>query len=150
MSAATELGSLSLADLRAYRGRLREEEDRVSYWRRLLHARIDLVEAGRASAGALGLEDLVRVLGDTGTGRRRRALLGVHAADDLPALPDLAAVWVVPADGVEAELVLDRLRAAEQQLAGYRAALLLRLDQATEALVARYQEDPSAALAVLG
>ena len=34
---------LSLDGLRAYRRRLSDEEERVSYWRRLVHARIDVL-----------------------------------------------------------------------------------------------------------
>ncbi len=143
-----DLAAVPLEQLRTYRARLREEEDRVSYWRRLLQARIDLVQAGRGAAGGLGLTDLVRVLGETGSGRRRTALLRVHAADDLPPLPGLAAVWVVPGED-DAEEVLARLRGAEGQLGAYRAALLVRLDQATAVLVGRYRADPSAALDVL-
>ncbi len=36
---------LSLDALRLYRRRLAEEEEKVSYWRRLVHARIDVLEA---------------------------------------------------------------------------------------------------------
>lgn len=144
-----DLAAVPLEQLRTYRTRLREEEDRVSYWRRLLHARIDLVQAGRVVVGGLGLADLVRVLGETGNGRRRTALMGVHAADDLPPLPELAAVWVVPGED-DVEQVLAKLQGAEEQLAVYRSALLARLDQATAVLVGRYRADPSAALVVLG
>ncbi|MGN6576592.1 MAG: RsiG family protein, partial [Nocardioides sp.] len=36
---------LTLDELRAYRRRLADEEERVPYWRRLVHARIDVLEA---------------------------------------------------------------------------------------------------------
>jgi hypothetical protein len=39
------LVDLVLADLRLYRRRLAEEEEKISYWRRLVHARIDVLEA---------------------------------------------------------------------------------------------------------
>ena len=75
---------LTLDELRVYRRRLAHEEERVSYWRRLLHARIDVLEAQAHQERALTTEELVRVLGDTGTGRGRTALVSVHAADPLP------------------------------------------------------------------
>lgn len=143
------LEQLTLAELRAYRQRLREEEERVSYWRRLVHARIDLLEAGRAVDGSLSQADLVRVLGDTGTGASRTALLRVRAAEPLPDVPDLADVWVAPRDAAEAERLLAGLRAAEQQLTAYRSGLFARIDAAGQALIQRYREDPTQALAVL-
>ena len=149
MTEQPHLESLGLAALRAYRQHLRDEEDRVSYWRRLVHARIDLVEAGRASDSSISLDDLVRVLGDTGSGVSRTALLRVRAQEPLPDVPDLAEVWHVPAGPDETETVLASLRRAEAQLTGYRTALFARIDAATAALIARYREDPTLALGVL-
>jgi hypothetical protein len=151
---APRLDDLDLPALRGYRQRLRDEEDRASYWRRVVHARLDLIEAGGSGTGggagvAIGLEDLVRVLGDTATGAGRTALLRVRAADPLPELPDLAEVWAPPASPAETAVVVERLRAAERQLTAYRSALFARLDESTAALIARYRSDPSAALSVL-
>ena len=86
---AADLATLDLPELREYRHRLEAEEDRVSYWRRLVHARLDLLAAEQASDHALTLRDLVRVLGDTGTGQTRQALVRVRAAEPLPELPEL-------------------------------------------------------------
>ncbi len=149
---APRLDDLTLPGLRAYRQSLRDEEDRASYWRRVVHARLDLIQAGGSGTGgaaAIGLDDLVRVLGDTATGAGRSALLRVRAADPLPELPDLAEVWAPPTSPAEASVVLERLRAAERQLTAYRGALFARLDESTTALIARYRSDPSAALSVL-
>ncbi len=151
---APRLDDLSLPGLRAYRQRLRDEEDRASYWRRVVHARLDLIEAGGSGTGAgagaaISLDDLVRVLGDTATGAGRNVLLRVRAADPLPELPDLAEVWTAPAGAGETAVVVERLRAAERQLTAYRSALFARLDESTAALIARYRSDPSAALSVL-
>src|SRR3954449_2375064 len=79
-----ELAGLDLDQLRAYRTELEAEEDRVSYWRRLVHARIDVLEVESGTGQPLGMDDLVRVLGDTGSGRTRRALVRFRAADPLP------------------------------------------------------------------
>src|SRR3954451_12938454 len=131
---------LTLDDLRLYRRRLAEEEEKVSYWRRLVHARIDVIEAEAHHERPLRLDELVRVLGDTGTGRIRTALVSVRAADDLPELPVLADMWVTELDPEDAEAVaaaIVRLRSAEEQLTEYRRALHERLDEATAELIAR-------------
>lgn len=150
-----DLPRLPLPELRDYRARLREEEDRVSYWRRLVHARIDLLRAGR-DASTLGLEQVVRALGDTGTGQRREALHRVRAFDPLPELPVLAEVWDAPGAGpggsgdpAAVEAQVSRLAAAAAQLSTYRTALHARIDAATAELIARYRRDPALALRVL-
>ena len=147
--ASPHLEGISLEELRAYRERLRNEEERTSYWRRLVHARIDLLEATGTTDGSLSLADLVRVLGDTGNGQTRHALHRVRAADPLPDLPALDEVWVVPADDGDRADAVRRLRDAETQLTGYRAALHERIDEATAELIVRYRQDPTQVLAVL-
>jgi hypothetical protein len=146
------LADLSLTQLRAYRRKLADEEDRVSYWRRLVHARIDLLEAERASVGPLALDTLARVLGDTGAGRTRTALVRVRAAEPLPDLPVLEEMWVTEVDPDDDEALasaVTRLRTAEQQLTSYRTALHRRIDDATAELIDRYRRDPSSALVAL-
>ena len=150
LAGGPRLDDLPLADLRRYRQWLRTEEDRTSYWRRLVHGRIDLVVAQRGTTGSMSLPDLVRVLGDTGSGASRRALIRVHPGDPLPDLPDLEQVWATPEGEAESAEVLERLRRAEVQLADYRAALLRLLDESTALLVRRYRDDPTAALEALG
>ncbi len=147
-----DLDALDLPGLREYRQRLEAEEDRVSYWRRLVHARLDLLAAESATDHTLTLPELVRVLGDTGTGRTRQALVSVRAAEPLPELPELAEMWateVDPRDASQVEDAVARLTRAEGQLTEYRRALHERIDEATAELIARYREDPLAALAVI-
>jgi hypothetical protein len=147
-----ELSSLDLPALRAYRRTLRAEEDRVSYWRRLFHGRMDVLLAQSRTATALTFDELVFALGDTGAGRRRQALLRVAAEQPLPELPELESIWmddVDLGDAVEVEKALDRLRAGEAQLGEYRAALHSRIEEANEQLIARYREDPRAALQLI-
>ncbi|GAB2872160.1 RsiG family protein [Nocardioides pacificus] len=147
-----ELASLDLRQLRAYRQKLTDEEDRVSYWRRLTHARIDVLEAESSSGAALSFDDLVRVLGDTGAGRSRGALVQVRAAEPLPDLPELSEMWVTEVDPTDAGQVadaLERLRTAEHQLTDYRRALHERIDEATSELILRYRANPAAALDLL-
>jgi hypothetical protein len=143
---------LSLDQLRDYRHRLAVEEEKVSYWRRLVHARIDVLEAEAHHERPLRLDELVRVLGDTGAGHARTALVGVRAADPLPELPVLDQMWVTELDPNDAEAIADateRLRAAEAQLTDYRHALHRRIDDATRELIARYRADPTSALVAL-
>lgn len=147
-----ELAGLDLGRLRDYRHRLEAEEDRVSYWRRLVHARLDLLAAGSSTDHPLRLDDLVRVLGDTGTGQTRRALVSVRVADPLPELPELTAMWATEVDPHDPEQVGDavaRLTRAEVQLTEYRRALHERIDEATAELILRYREHPAAALSVI-
>jgi hypothetical protein len=147
-----DIGALDLPALREYRRRLEAEEDRVSYWRRLVHARLDLLAAESASDHTLRLPELVRVLGDTGTGRTRQALVTVRAGEPLPELPELTEMWatdVDPHDEGQVADAVERLRRAEHQLTDYRRALHQRIDQSTAELIARYRENPRAALSVI-
>jgi hypothetical protein len=147
-----ELAAIGLAELRDYRHRLEAEEDRVSYWRRLVHARLDLLAAESAADHPLTITELVRVLGDTGTGHTRRALVSVRAADPLPELPELTEMWatdVDPHDPAQVADAVERLTRAERQLTDYRRALHERIDEATAELILRYRAEPTAALAVI-
>ena len=147
-----DLAALDLDALRRYRRTLGGEEDRVSYWRRLVHARIDVLTAESQSEVPLTVADLVRVLGDTGSGRGRAALLRIQAAEPLPELPEVAEIWsdeVDPHDEPAVAEALDRLRGAEQQLTAYRRALHERIGAATEQLIEHYRDNPSAALSLI-
>jgi uncharacterized protein YbjQ (UPF0145 family) len=146
------LDHLSLQDLRGYRRKLADEEEKISYWRRLVHARIDVLEEEAHQARTLTVEELIRVLGDTGSGRSRNALVSVRAADDLPELPVLHDMWVTEIDPHDTAAVgeaVARLRAAETKLTAYRKALHQRLDEATAELIARYRANPASALVAL-
>ena len=146
------LTELSLAELRGYRRKLADEEDRVSYWRRLVHARLDLLEAETSTEGPLSLDTLAHVLGDTGAGRTRTALVRVRAAEPLPDLPVLEEMWVTEVDSHDPDALrtaVERLRTAERQLTSYRNALHQRIDEATSELIERYRADPASALVAL-
>lgn len=149
---SADLVELDLAQLRSYRLQLEAEEEKVSYWRRLVHARTDVLQAQSNTGHSLTLDDLTRALGDTATGRVRRVLLRVKPADPLPELPELAEMWVARVDPDDREGLADasaRLELAEQQLTAYRRALHERIDEATGELILRYREDPRAALALI-
>lgn len=146
-----EFGHLTLPALRRYRQSLTQEESRASYWRRLIQARMDLIEL-QGGDDSIRLERLRMALSETRVGEGRRALVEVMPIDDAPPLPDLAGLWSREAhpddpDGVD-ELKHD-LAFAELQLSAYRAALHRRLARATGELIARYREEPTLALQVL-
>jgi hypothetical protein len=146
------LADLSFEELRGYRDALRAEADRVSYWRRVTHGRMDLLSAQTQMGSPLAHDQLARALADTGSGDRRRGLLSVAAADPLPDLPHLDGLWsaeVDPTDQDAVGLTLVRLRAAEHQLNEYRDALHCRVDEATVELLDRYRAQPSRALDLL-
>ena len=146
-----EFGHLSLAALRSYRQALTTEENRVSYWRRLIQARMDLIDLTGAD-DTVRLERLRTALADSRVGLGRQALVEVVPVDDTPPLPDLADLWAreVGSDDRDGGTGLrQELAFAELQLSAYRAALHRRLAAATGELIARYREDPSLALTAL-
>lgn len=148
---AAELNHLSLDGLRAYRTALATEEDRVSYWRRIIQARLDtirLVEGVRT----VDADTLNPILSSTRIGRGRSALVRVVPIDDIPPLPDLERLWeaVHDANGPQEQerLELD-LERAEHDLSAYRQALHGRMATACEELIARYRECPLDCLSAL-
>jgi hypothetical protein len=146
------LEELNLPQLRAYRAALKAEEDRVSYWRRLTHGRMDVLTLQARPNRVLTQKELVRALADTGSGGRRTGLMRIAAETPLPQLPEVDEIWSTHVDSSDTEAVeqlLERLREAERRLTEYRSALHRRIDEATAALVSRYRENPAQALALL-
>ncbi|MGN6334107.1 MAG: RsiG family protein [Motilibacteraceae bacterium] len=147
---AEALAHLDLRELRAYRAELGHEENRVSYWRRLVQARIDVLAAAGDPAGLHDLGRLRGVLTDQRVASQRTAVLEVLPGDDRPPLPQLDALWESePADDDARGELLLRLAAAERELSTYRTALHRRLDAATSELIARYHQNPSSCLVAL-
>jgi hypothetical protein len=143
-----EHAHLTLDGLRDYRKALTAEESKVSYWRRIIQARLDLVRAGTDAAS----DSLKPVLTDERVGAGRQALVEVVPVDDIPELPDLAGLWdrqVDPADPSSIVALETDLAAAEQQLSEYRNVLHRRLGAATSELIARYRDEPALCLTAL-
>ena len=142
---------LSIDALREYRRALTAEEGKVSYWRRILQARLDVVTAG-AGHRELDQAHLRPVLTSERVGAGRQALVEVMPVDDIPPLPSLAELCDrrVEPDDVDGQAVLQQdLRVAEAQLSAYRNALHRRIGEATGELIARYREQPSLCLTAL-
>lgn len=151
---ADALAHLSLEALRTYRRVLAEEEGRVSYWRRILQARLDVQRAqlDGGPARAVDTEALRPVLSSDRVGAGRRALVEVVPVDDIPPLPDLQQLWLreaTPGDDAEARQLLADLERAERDLSAYRSALHSRIADATGELIARYREQPALCLSAL-
>ena len=149
-----EYDHLTLEALRTYRTALQAEEGNVSYWRRIVQARLDVVREGLTKGGtrALDATALRPVLTDARIGSGRKAFVQILPIDDIPPLPNLAELWereveTQDADGVVA--LLEDLTEAERQLSSYRSALHTRLSEATDELIARYRGDPAACLSSL-
>lgn len=145
---------LSLEGLRAYRATLAQEENRVSYWRRILQARLDVLRAGLTGGTARPIDtDALRpVLTDARVGAGRRVLLDVLPAAAMPPLPALEQLWdqeIDPSDVAAAQAHEWALARAERELSDYRAALHRRIAAATGELIARYRESPSLCLSAL-
>ncbi len=138
---------LDLDALRTYRQELVVEESRVSYWRRILQARLDtaLGQNGERTPVAR----LQSVLTQHQESSRRLAVLPVHDAVSVPPLPNLAVLWESSSDLDSDDCMLPRLAAAEVELSSYRRSLHERLDDATSELIARYREEPALALRAL-
>jgi hypothetical protein len=142
---------LSLDGLRSYRRALTAEEGRVSYWRRIIQARLDLVrvtEVGNTANAA----NLRNVFAEARVDSGRHALLRVVPVDDIPPLPDLVDLWArepIPGDDERNQDLAHELSKAEAQLSAYRTALHKRIAAATGELIARYREQPTLCLSAL-
>jgi hypothetical protein len=146
-----DFAHLSLDGLRQYRATLASEESRVSYWRRIIQARLDLVRAADTGTSA-GVEDLKNVFKESRVGTTRTALITIVPVDDMPPLPDLAGVWAReprPEDHPHNLALIHDLTKTESQLSAYRSALHRRLAYATGELIARYREHPDLCLSAL-
>ena len=137
-----------LDDLRTLRESLREEEQRVSYWRQLVQGRLDLVrtalEGGHPSADDLASLAAARPR----DGARRRSPAAPSQARGGLGRPragregrgDAPIAW----DDPPALHRLERgLVEAEVKLSAYRRALHERIDACTAQLVDHYQRDPA-------
>ena len=146
-----EFANVSLQALREQRKNVAQEENRVSYWRRLIQARMDLIEL-QGGDDSVRLERLRLALAETRVGPGRGALVEIMPIDDVPPLPHLEGLWAREADP-EVPATVTALKKdltfAELQLSAYRAALHRRLSGTTSELIARYHEEPSLALLAL-
>jgi hypothetical protein len=142
------LSDLSLDDLRILRQHLTDEESRVSYWRRLFQARLDMLN----DADLVDTQDLRNVLQDANSAPRRWQALGLHPADIDTSMPEARSLWSRVVDLNDAEqrtAYIDLLQAMEGALSTNRHALHRQIDAVTDELIARYRTNPALALTAL-
>jgi hypothetical protein len=148
-----DLGALSLADLRARRHEAEQEEVDLSFLRRMLHGRIDIVtaEARRrdpeSTAGAV-VDDLSAILGDeerSTHGLGRHVTVEPSRADEQRRAEEQAAADAITAD-VEAATdddlrdALVRLRAHEVEVSAVRREVQKVMDALSAELTSRYRD----------
>lgn len=143
---AEEFANYTLGELRALRTELTDYETRVSYWRRLVQARIDLTRGGQQPEN---LNRFAAALADAPSRGRRIANLDLFPPDTTPPLPELDALWrQTPAPG-QIDDYLEKLGTIEADLSAHRRALFDRIDALHNELIARYRQDPRLALTAL-
>lgn len=146
--APPSLRDLALDDVRRLRQQLTDEEGRVSYWRRLFQARMDMLNgADSADTG-----DVRRVLEDASSAPRRWQALGLHPADIDTTMPEAQQLWsrvVDLSDDRQRNAYMALLMQMETSLSRNRRALHQQIDAVTNELIARYRANPSLALTAL-
>jgi hypothetical protein len=137
-----------LDDLRTLRESLREEEQRVSYWRQLVQGRLDLVRTA-LDGGHPSADDLARLAAARpreGARRRSPAATRLALVGLVSPLAGLEELWDAPIawDDPPALRRVERgLVEVEAKLSAYRRALHERIDDSTAQLVDHYQRDPA-------
>jgi hypothetical protein len=149
---AIDPADLSLTDLRSLRHHLQQEEDAVSYARRVAQARLDLVTAelerrkpGRPASDLP--EELRAVLSQHLTGGPARPPRPTEDLSDHPLaveLDELCAARgfgrVEELDDAELVLLADALGDFERKVSAQRRSLFERLDVLSAELVRRYRD----------
>lgn len=146
--APPSLHDLALDDLRRLRHHLTDEEGRVSYWRRLFQARLDMLK----DADYADTHDVRRVLNDASSAPRRWQALGLHPADIDTAMPEAQQLWARVIDLHDEEqkaAYVELLQQMETSLSRNRRALHQQIDAVTNELIARYRANPALALTAL-
>jgi hypothetical protein len=125
-----------VSDLRLDRRALRAEHARVTWWRRLVRARLDLAVAQAVPPEPLGESVAFQ--------------LPIDISIDVPRPAALAAVLGEAGSVPTADVArLQELRALDEQLSTYGAGVEAALARATECLVARLGLDPDVIVAGL-
>jgi hypothetical protein len=151
MAETVDPRQLTLVELRALRGKLQNDDDAVSYVRRLAQARLDLVQAEkrrRIDGGADSLSDeLPSILSTHLTGgaprppRPAEDFSSHPLAEQFEALLDRAGDTDLSSFTSE-ELIsyADALHAFEQARSHERRELFTRIDELSAELVRRYRD----------
>ncbi|MDP3972737.1 MAG: hypothetical protein Q8P61_07495 [Candidatus Nanopelagicales bacterium] len=140
---------LSLSGLRELRRELWSEEGRVSYWRRILQAKLDLIVDGATRSGAT-TDALSRILNGHLGRSRRSGLTQIQPVEGGEPIADVERLWNMLADGdTEPKELVEALRDAETVLSRRRAEIHQEIDRVTGQLIARYRENPALVFSAL-
>jgi hypothetical protein len=135
-----------LDELLGARSALRDHEEQLSYWRRVVQGRLDLLVARLEGRDPSSIVD---VLGRSEPCGTRMQHSPVRHRDPMPELATADRAWEIASCSDEAAAVrhaVVRLRAAEQWLSAQRATVQAELDAATDELARRLSDDPGAYL----
>jgi hypothetical protein len=145
----TDPASLSLAELRGLRTELQQQDDVVSYARRVAQARLDLVKselARRASDGKVS-DEVTDVLSQHLTGGPARPPRPTEDLSDDELSSELDAICaahhygrVEELDEAELAQLADAIGAFEQRVSQDRRARFDKLDALSAELVRRYRD----------
>lgn len=138
---------MDVQDLRAWRAHTIHVETLVSYWRRLIQGRLDVLD--KATSGQLNTEELTQVLAQhamVSRGKINHVGATPTGVPDLPGMPanDLVGLWEEVPTVDTVTLLRDRLTRAEAALGDYRITLHGLLDRSAKELAARYLDKPEA------
>ncbi len=150
---ATDLGDLSLQDLRARRKDAEQEEADLSFTRRMLHGRMDIVRAELARRGGEGgetslVDGLSAILGDEersthGLGRHitvEPSRVDEHRRDVEQAIADAVVSDVEARSDDELRDALVRLQEYEGEVSTTRRQVQGVMDALSAELTARYRD----------
>lgn len=136
----------SLDELLERRSGLRAHEEQLSYWRRVVQGRLDLLQARLDGRDAEALAD---VLGGTERCGLRMAHSPVRHVEPMLELATADRAWEIAScsdDPAAVRHAAQRLSVAERWLSDQRAVVLAELDHATDQLARRLRDDPGAYL----
>ncbi|MEZ0094600.1 aerial mycelium formation protein [Streptacidiphilus sp. EB129] len=150
----TDFGALGLDELRTLRRQAQEDEADLSYLRRLLQGRVDILRAeltrrsGRSSAADTLLEQLAEILTDLPSQVRnssRHVTLGTPRSEEFQALADAVMDDIALADlQAQADSALQaaciRLTAHERTISVRRQGFQRMVDGCSAEITRRYRE----------
>ncbi|MCH8982572.1 MAG: hypothetical protein IH943_00550 [Acidobacteria bacterium] len=148
-----DIASIDLNDLRERRVTAEDVEAQISYYRRLLHGRMDLInfELSRRSGEEERtlLEALPEILASEMVFGTEPNLRYIETMPPLPTITGRRLIDKIMDDGVLTELpdlsddevheAIDRLREVENQLSAQRKRLHIVIDALQDEIVARYR-----------
>jgi hypothetical protein len=138
--------ALTLDELLERRSTLRAHEEQLSYWRRVVQGRLDLLRARLDGGDPDALAD---VLGGAERCGTRTAYAPVRHVEPMLELATADRAWEIAScsdDPAAVRHAVARLAVAERWLSDQRGRVLAELDHATDHLARRLRDDPGAYL----